>query len=333
MQKSCPDHRSRPRSLIPRITIPVYRPVCQYACTSHFRFCLLKRTHTVSTASFLQSALLSTILLQRIFLHVTPTTDHRQLPAAKMGSGQSVQRQTRRKDAAASAIELQTMPDRPVETIARAPYETIPRSNSPTMYYYTPLVPRSLSPLATDPALSPPSPPTPAITRPATPPGLNRLSQIIDPDDLILPLRGDPVYGVDPRPSPGVSNRATPRPSKTPSEVRRARQALTPSNLRHASTPSYARAGAVEEAGPTMVESPSGNLLKVEEYLRHPDRPLTVRERRERIVGETRAKFGDLEAGGGGRSGAFGASQGGVEGPTGQQSLWASLFCCGSRRR
>ena len=57
--------------------------------------------------------------------------------------------------------------------------------------------------------------------------------------------------------------------------------------------PSIVEASASTPAGKTeapkrLVQSPSGNFLSREEYLRHPERPLTMWERRERVLNATR---------------------------------------------
>ncbi|MCJ1371955.1 hypothetical protein MMC20_003175 [Loxospora ochrophaea] len=91
-----------------------------------------------------------------------------------------------------------------------------------------------LSKAATSPSEEPDSPDS-VITRPGWPRRITRLSELIDPLDLISDDGERPRSDCDSHP------------------------------------------------GAKLIESPSGNLLGAKEYAQHPNRPLTVRERKERI--------------------------------------------------
>lgn len=98
------------------------------------------------------------------------------------------------------------------------------------------------------------------ITPPRPPHHLHRISELIDPLTLILP---DP---------------------STPPQ--RSRSNTLESQL-----------GTDEARNSTgrFVQSPSGNLLGAEEFLNHPNRPLAMWERRERVINATREGFERLE--------------------------------------
>ena len=117
-------------------------------------------------------------------------------------------------------------------------------------------------------ASSPTSPQTPVtdasgITTPAPPSHINRMSEIIDPAELIgIPGPfGDPDDETLP-PTPITANRSS----------------RAPSNPEH-----------------KILISPSGNKLNAEEYLNHPDRPLTIEERKAAIIRNTQAGIERLE--------------------------------------
>jgi hypothetical protein len=85
------------------------------------------------------------------------------------------------------------------------------------------------------------------VTRPAPPPRIHRISQLMDLD-AVLDETADEI-GISPPPtSPGASD--TPDTNKRP---------------------------------PKLVESPSGKKIGRQELLAYPDRPLTMRERQDRI--------------------------------------------------
>ena len=86
------------------------------------------------------------------------------------------------------------------------------------------------------------------ITPPAPARTLNRLSDIIDPRDLLQ----DDVYHM------------------TPIRQRSSSEPFTPRRMRN------------------IVHSPSGNELGAEEFISHPDRPLAMWERQERVLQATR---------------------------------------------
>ena len=92
------------------------------------------------------------------------------------------------------------------------------------------------------------------ITPPAPPRVLNRLSEIIDPRDLIQ----DELYLMTPT-RHGSSSQAMP----------------------------YTFRG--------LVQSPSGNELGAEEFIAHPNRPLAMWERQERVLQATRDRLEMLE--------------------------------------
>ena len=94
------------------------------------------------------------------------------------------------------------------------------------------------------------------ITPPALPRPITRISEIIDPRDL----QGD-IYNVTP---------------------------TRPKSGRDLNKPSKAKAG--------LVHSPSGNILDTEEFLAHPNRPLAMWERQERVIQATKDKVAAYEA-------------------------------------
>ena len=92
------------------------------------------------------------------------------------------------------------------------------------------------------------------ITQPAPPPNLYRVSELIDPHDLLSRSGSDySFYNSKPKAAP-----AAPRFG-------------------------YSAAPNVYKELPPLVESPSGNLLGAQEFLDHPNRPLAIRERQEHI--------------------------------------------------
>lgn len=91
--------------------------------------------------------------------------------------------------------------------------------------------------------------PSPSISAPAPPRKLLRLSELLDPEDL---MRAEQRYG-----TPGQES----------------------SDGDAATAPSSSKR--------LIVHSPSGKQLDVETFARRPDRPLTVGERQERIRAET----------------------------------------------
>lgn len=124
---------------------------------------------------------------------------------------------------------------------------------------------------------SPPNSPTPPTTRceeitpPAAPRELTRLSEILDPREVL----NDEIYNVTP---------SRPRASRGPHT-----DAKSP-GLQPLIRPSLSRA-------PTsIVHSPSGNALGAEEFVRHPNRPLAMWERQERVMQATREGVLRLEA-------------------------------------
>lgn len=113
---------------------------------------------------------------------------------------------------------------------------------------------------------APSTPPTPTysdITSPASPKHLTRISEIIDPRELL----NDEIYNV------------------TPTRPRSSSQHLN----QHHQVP-------VEKVKHPIVHSPSGNELDAAEFLRHPSRPLAMWERQERVVQATREGMERFEA-------------------------------------
>ena len=93
------------------------------------------------------------------------------------------------------------------------------------------------------------------ITQPAPPPELYRVSELIDPHDLLSRSASDyHMYGY--------------------------RNNLGPS----APLLGYSAVPNVHKELPKLVESPSGNLLGAKEFIAHPRRPLAIRELQEQIV-------------------------------------------------
>ena len=90
-----------------------------------------------------------------------------------------------------------------------------------------------------------------SITRPAPPPNLHRVSELIDPHDLI-------TSSIDGPNRPQSQSRGTPV-------------------MTHRAAPD------VNKRLPPLVESPSGNVFGAKEFLAHPNRPLAIRERQESI--------------------------------------------------
>ncbi|MCJ1275181.1 hypothetical protein MMC21_002982 [Puttea exsequens] len=149
------------------------------------------------------------------------------------------------------------------------------------------------------------------ITPPAPPRELIRLSEIIDPRDLLAyeaQLRAQ-YHDASPTPSPSPSNNhAAQRPSQLliePPQLPRAGRAMA------------------------IVQSPSGNALGAEEFIRHPGRPLAMWERRERVVSATRERV-EMESRAGMRSRAsVGRGDEGGSGETGERGRRRGRGCCG----
>jgi len=118
-----------------------------------------------------------------------------------------------------------------------------------------------------------PTPPA-TISRPARPPRMHRVSELIDPYDL-LGMTSNDLMSI-----PKASNQAGPMDSS-----------------KHL---------------PMLVESPSGRTLKPQEFLNDPNRPLAIRERQESIIRAVEAsRNGSLASGrntsvGSGSSGSMG---------------------------
>ena len=89
------------------------------------------------------------------------------------------------------------------------------------------------------------------ITRPAPPPRLHRVSELIDPYDLIGHCPEEP-------------------------DCKNARLNGTP-------VMSYKAEPDINKCLPPLIESPFGNVLGAQEFLAHPNRPLAIRERQESI--------------------------------------------------
>ena len=143
----------------------------------------------------------------------------------------------------------------------------------------------------TSPA-SPTSPDTPLsnITSPAEPRHLTRISEILDPRDIIR----EQTY------------------LDSPSRNRSYSQQLI----------------SLDAAKGRMVQSPSGNALGAEEFIAHPSRPLAMWERQERVLQATREGMERFEAesraGMRSRTGTNKDEKGG--GRRGGRRWW----CCGS---
>lgn len=125
---------------------------------------------------------------------------------------------------------------------------------------------RTISTVYNSPPNSPSSPTSPTdsntgITPPAPPPRLIRLSEIIDPREVL-----QAEYEAKLEELPTIPRRAS-QPLSTP---------RTPSR--------------------GLVQSPSGNVLGAEEFISHPDRPLALWERQERVVQATRKELERHEA-------------------------------------
>ncbi len=127
-----------------------------------------------------------------------------------------------------------------------------------TTYISSPSNPTS--PASPTSPVSPATPDTPLsdITTPAAPRQLTRISEILDPRDIIR----EQTY------------------LDSPSRTRSSSQPLIPLNA--------AKAG--------IVHSPSGNALGAEEFIAHPSRPLAMWERQERVLQATREGMERLEA-------------------------------------
>jgi len=82
-------------------------------------------------------------------------------------------------------------------------------------------------------------------------------------------------------PSPEITRPALRR------EITRLSALIDPVDLMRAEVDSITRRPTINATGDrsTLVQSPSGHLLEPHEYLEHPDRPLTIRERQDRIRG------------------------------------------------
>ncbi|MCJ1249018.1 hypothetical protein MMC30_006240 [Trapelia coarctata] len=104
----------------------------------------------------------------------------------------------------------------------------------------------SANPFFTDAGPAPVPAPLSTITRPAPPPRMHRVSELIDPYDL-LGMASDDLISI-----PQESNQAGPMGSN-----------------KHL---------------PVLVESPSGRTMEPQEFLNHPNRPLAIRERQESIL-------------------------------------------------
>ena len=100
----------------------------------------------------------------------------------------------------------------------------------------------SVNPFFTDKASTPPA----AITRPAPPSRMFRVSELIDPYDL-LGMTSDNIVSI-------------PQDSKRPGPLGSNKQL------------------------PILVESPSGRTMDPQEFINNPDRPLAIRERQESIL-------------------------------------------------
>ena len=113
---------------------------------------------------------------------------------------------------------------------------------------------------------SPISPLTPCspgsdITSPSTPKELTRISEILDPRELLQ----DQIYNVTPsRPR----QKALPQSPDTPTEKKKT----------------------------GLVHSPSGNMLEPEEFIAHPNRPLAMWERQQRVIQATKEGLARYEA-------------------------------------
>ena len=138
-------------------------------------------------------------------------------------------------------------------------YTSAPTSPIPTSPVPTSPVPTSPVPTSPVPS-SPLSPITPQsnITKPAAPRAITRISEIIDPRDLLR------------------------------EEVYLASQTRTRSSSQPFTSSNSARSG--------IVHSPSGNILSTEEFIMHPNRPLALWERQERVLQATREGMERLEA-------------------------------------
>lgn len=130
--------------------------------------------------------------------------------------------------------------------------------------------------LLTDYSSPPNSPTSPitlceTITPPAAPREITRISEIIDPRELL----NDEIYNVTP-----TRPRGLPQPLFSPSSP-----GLQPLiSLASPKTPT------------SIVHSPSGNALGAEEFINHPHRPLAIWERQERVMEATKLGMERFEA-------------------------------------
>ena len=130
-------------------------------------------------------------------------------------------------------------------------------------------------------------------TQPQRPQPIHRMSELIDPrslissDDPTTPPRHPSISNV--HPSPDTNSPCSPTPG--------------------------------------LVQSPSGNLLSTDEFLNHPDRPLAMWERRERVLSATREAVERYEMES--RAGVRGKDKGIQK--LGGKNWWNCCGCC--RRR
>ncbi|KAL8717782.1 MAG: hypothetical protein Q9181_008284 [Wetmoreana brouardii] len=122
---------------------------------------------------------------------------------------------------------------------------------------------RTLIPKKSSQSLKPTLSPSPSISAPAPPQKLLRLSELLDPDDLIR------AEGAS-----SVSATAGQQQSTAPS----------------AGTKDGDPSSTTTPQGPkrVIVHSPSGNRLDAQTFAKRPDRPLTVAERQQKIREETK---------------------------------------------
>ncbi|KAL8725611.1 MAG: hypothetical protein Q9166_007246 [cf. Caloplaca sp. 2 TL-2023] len=113
--------------------------------------------------------------------------------------------------------------------------------------------------------------PSQSISAPAPPPKLLRLSEILDPDDLIREHRS--LSGT---PAPGTP--------LTPHNPHDSFPGLQASSTAESSAAASVAGG---EGKRLIIHSPSGAKLDAEAFAKRPDRPLTLGERQQRIREET----------------------------------------------
>jgi len=112
------------------------------------------------------------------------------------------------------------------------------------------------------------------ITPPAAPRELTRISDIIDPRELV----NDYIYNTTP---------TRPNASRASSQPFTGIKSPGPQPLISPTSP---------KTPTSIVHSPSGNALGAEEFIRHPKRPLAIWERQERVVQATTEGMIRLEA-------------------------------------